>query len=505
LSSSTPQKMPILFQSLLLTNDFRLNVVTKKLTLILAAVLIMVGCQPSPPENSGLNAALNSDGLISPGSPETENVQGDGSTGPETSAPDWSQEASPSEIDKCKVPDGQNAAAWQVHEGTLVDGKRARGNIGFPLSPTTLPVSGESNLIAAMVSFDDAPPSDLTPAGYLQPQLDKIVEWGEFWSQGELSFNFQLVDEWIHIPVDHADYPVNRRLSFSEKQGNANKIIKLITAQLPDDLDYEGLDGVLVYWSPGVKSFEGDLGLQGFEGVALPFPQGPKDVFFWSGNAWWYEDSGTMTAEIKADHTWSFWIYLMLDSMGLHNHGPGNGWPNGLQQSEVATEKGFSGALLGWDEFKLGWTRDSQVHCMAPEDLAPESRFMLQAREVYGGDRRLAVVPFQDEGALVIESRRPTGWSSDWPETRTGLLAYFVDTELEIDRVDSFTEAGCGSSPDQPKWAYHLFKDEFSGDCRSFDNAFLRSGETLSFNGVQITLVHSTETVDYVEVSTQNR
>jgi len=121
------------------------------------------------------------------------------------------------------------------------------------------------------------------------------------------------------------------------------------------------------------------------------------------------------------------------------------------------------------------------------------------------GDRRLAVVPFQDEGALVIESRRPTGWSSDWPETRTGLLAYFVDTELEIDRVDSFTEAGCGSSPDQPKWAYHLFKDEFSGDCRSFDNAFLRSGETLSFNGVQITLVHSTETVDYVEVSTQNR
>lgn len=471
---------------------------SRKLILLSALVMIVASCQATP------NGAIEQGPAVKVESAETQEGLADENVVEPKAAPDWTQQDPPSSVEACKVLDGQSAAARQVHEGTLVDGKRARGNIGFPLSPTTLPVSGESNLIAAMVSFNDAPPSELTPEGFLQPQLDKIIEWGEFWSQGRLTFNFQLVDEWINIPVNHSDYPVNRRLSFAERQGNANEVIKLIAAQLPTGLDYEGLDGILVYWSPGVDYFEGDLGLQGFEGVALPFPNGPQEVFFWSGNEWWYKDSGTMTAEIKAAHTWSFWIYLMLDSMGLHNHGPGNGWPNGLQQGEVATQNGFSGALLGWDEFKLGWTRDEQIQCMHPDDLDDGSKFILHAREVYGGDRRLAVIPFENEGALVIESRRPIGWSENWPETRAGLLAYFVDTELDIDRVDSFTEAGCGSSPEQPKWAYHLFKDDFSGDCRSFDNAFIRTGETLTFNGIEIALVHSADTADYVEVNKRN-
>ena len=125
---------------------------------------------------------------------------------------------------------------------------------------------------------------------------------------------------------------------------------------------------------------------------------------------------------------------------------------------------------------------------------------MLSPREFQGGERRIAIVPFEDQGALVLESRRPIGWSETWSDEKSGLLAYFVDTELDIERVDSFTQAGCGNDPNQPKWAYHLFKDGFSGDCREFSNAFIREGETLTYESIQIELVHSADALDYVRV-----
>jgi hypothetical protein len=418
----------------------------------------------------------------------------------EIPAPDWEQPASPTAQEACRVLDGQSPAARESFEGFSIDGKRTRGNIGFPLSPQTLPVSGDSNFIAVMVAFNDAPPSSQTPQDFLKPQLEIMEEWADYWSQGKLDLNVQMVEEWITLPVDHKDYPVNRDLSFEERQGNSNKIIQMIGESLPSDLNYDDLDGVLAYWSPGVDYFEGDLGLQGNEGVPLPFPGGAKEVFFWSGNEWWYRNEGELTAEIRAQHTWSFWWYLMLDSMGLHNHGPGNGWPTAIQTSQIPARGEFSGAINAWDEFKLGWTDDAQVHCMAPDDLVESSRFILGAREVYGGDKRVVIVPFEDEGALVIESRRPIGWSETWKNDRSGLLVYFVDTQLEAERVDSFTQGGCGTSEEQKKWAYYLYKDGFSGDCRNWFEAFIRPGDTVTFNDIEISLVHSAETSDYVEV-----
>ena len=304
-------------------------------SLVLTSALILNGCV-SLDEPIAVNAGQASKNVDAENeSTPREDTEASPTEIAKQPAPNWTQSASPADVEKCKVLDGQSPAARAAREGGMVEGKRARGNIGFPLSPTSLPVSGDSNFIAVMVSFDDAPPSEKTPEGYLRPQLDKIEQWGDFWSQGKLDFNFQLVEDWINIPVNHQDYPVNRRLPFEERQGNANKIIKLIAAALPPELDYENLDGLVIYWSPGVDYFEGDLGLQGFEGVFLPFPGTTKQVYVWSGNEWWYRDTGAMTAEIKSQYTWSFWIYLMLDSMGLHNHGPGNGWRVDCRRSKL--------------------------------------------------------------------------------------------------------------------------------------------------------------------------
>lgn len=419
----------------------------------------------------------------------------------EQNVPDWKQSVPPSEVNACRVIDGQPEAARLAWVGTPIDGKRSRGNIGFPLSPQSLPTEGEANLIAVMVAFEDAPPpSNQSAESFLRPQLEKMTQWSEYWSQGRFKYSFQVVDDWVTLPVNHADYPVAGRLGYEVSQGNANEVIKLVTASLPRSLNFEGIDGVLAYWAPGIFAFEGDLALRGHEGVLLPFPDGDRQVGFWSGNRYHVTSSGGMSAEVKSGFTWSFWIYLMLFAKGLHNHAPGNGWPVGLQQMQESSGK-FSGAMNGWDVFKLGWLEDSQVHCMDPRDFSTPQEFILQSREVFGGDRRIGVVPFEGRGAIVIESRRPIGWSEAWARNDSGLLVYFVDTELDVERVDERTRGGCGRSPEQQKWAFFLYPDGFSGDCQNFSNAFIKQGQEVTFEGVRIELVHSGLNEDFVRVT----
>jgi hypothetical protein len=53
--------------------------------------------------------------------------------------PPWTQPASLSPVDSCKVEDGQPSNTRGVMEGTQVNGVRVRSNVGFPVSEGTLP------------------------------------------------------------------------------------------------------------------------------------------------------------------------------------------------------------------------------------------------------------------------------------------------------------------------------------------------------------------------------
>lgn len=409
--------------------------------------------------------------------------------------PEWTQSASPSDAEVCKVPDARSGAGGN---------SQARQAVGFPVSTSTLPIEGDVNIIAAMVAFDDAPAPTLTAEEFFEPQLEKITQWSDFWSQGALRYEFQMVEDWVTVPVNHADYPINSRDDYPTSRTNSARVIQEVINALPDDLDYAGADGFLVYWSPGIDDFVTDVAVRGDEGVTLQTPDGPRNMFFWSGNNWHYRDTGSMTAEVKKDYTWSTWIYFMLLSQGLMLHAPGNGWATGLGTSQVPNPD-FSAAITVWDAFRMGWVRDDQVHCVTPENLDEgPTQVMLTPQEVFGGERKTVIIPIErTSDVLVIESRRSVEYT-EWRNNDSGLLVYTVNPGVgTVDLMSVESQRSCGNTDDFSKWAYYLYPDSVAMsqlDCNDFRAAIVREGDTLTHRGITISLEFSAEELDYLTI-----
>jgi hypothetical protein len=113
----------------------------------------------------------------------------------------------------------------------------------------------------------------------------------------------------------------------------------------------------------------------------------------------------------------------------------------------------------------------------------------------------LAVFPLSDSDVVVIESRRPVGYSEQWDPSHSGLVVYSIDPSIA--ELNAGVQAGCGNLPAFPKWGYYLYPDSFnqsSEDCRDFTNVFVREGDTLTHGDLRISLEFSAEDLDYVTI-----
>lgn len=172
--------------------------------------------------------------------------------------PEWEQSASTADFARCKLPDPRPESVRDLHRGQKRGDVIGRANVGFPRTEREIPGLGEANIILAKVAFDDAPPSDELPDDFLETQAAFMTEWSEFFSQGNFRYKFQVVDGWVEVPINHADYPIDPGAADNEydqeafnrqQQGRMATIIQEVVAALPDDLDYAAADTLFIYWT----------------------------------------------------------------------------------------------------------------------------------------------------------------------------------------------------------------------------------------------------------------
>ncbi|NCV98226.1 MAG: hypothetical protein EBW31_01670, partial [Actinobacteria bacterium] len=162
----------------------------------------------------------------------------------------------------------------------------------------------------------------------------------------------------------------------------------------------------------------------------------------------------------------------------------------------------FSAALPAWELFIMGWLRDQQVHCLTDKDLFEEQQAILTSLEISGGERKALVIETaSSDEFLVVESRRPVGYS-EWNSSEKGIFVYRADPTIVYQ--DDHSSGDCGNDPRFPKWSYYLFPDSETANpdswCGDFRVALVREGESVTHNGVVISLAKSLTQGDIVSV-----
>lgn len=420
-------------------------------------------------------------------------------------APDWEQSVSTADFARCKLLDPRPDSVRDLHRGETRDGVIGRDNVGFPRTEREIPGLGVANVILAKVAFNDAPPSADIPDDFLETQAAFMTEWSDFFSQGKFRWEFQVVEGWVEVPINHADYPIDpgapdneydQQAFYREIRATSQTVIRKVIEEFPDDLDYAAADAAFIYWTPEMFAF---LQTMSDRDAAFQTPQGRQVFSVQAGGLYHTRDSGSLTFETKRDFAWSYFLHDLMHWQGMNGHAPGNGWKTGIGQGAYPSGSGeYSGVITAWETFLFEWYEDSQVHCADTETLSEPERVLLTPLEVYGGERKMIAVRLEDYRVLVIESRRPIGYSQWWSPTNSGLLVYEVDANgIQTDHVPN----DCGNDPSAPKWAYYLYPDGSNNQgCVPDDVAgvLVREGMSLTHSGVKISLEFSDEEMDYV-------
>ena len=456
-------------------------------SLAAVALLVLSGCTPQQATDSSFE--VQDSEFISEDAAEASVDDG---------APLWELKPSPFAVDLCKIPDGRPSEMQTLRQGALSLGTYGMSNVGFPASPDLIPTMGESHYIAVAVSFPDLVGDPENLDEYLREQTELMSEWVDFWSQGVHRYTFDVVEGWLEVPSSAESFRVDDRSRSQRTTGVHAALAGEIAMELGSDVDWEKVDGILAVFPLAFTSFPGDWNGRGDPIVT---PAGVLPMFYYGGGPFHLTASNGIPLETKRELLWSFWIHEILHSQSMNLHAPGNGWPVGLDRNQYpAGYEKFSGAANSWELFKIGWIMDDQVHCIDARETVPGSQVMLTPLEVEGGDRKIAIVRTGPHSGLLVESRRPIGYTK-WDAEDSGIMVSRLDTTVMNDRSG---EGGddCGNNPDYAKWAYFLAPDGSVGLENScfFEEFILSEGDSVSADGVTIELVHSATDLDYVSV-----
>ena len=371
--------------------------------------------------------------------------------------------------------------------------KRQPNNVGFPLRPDLIPAEGIANFIVIPVDFSDRP-AGVLPAEYLRDQTEKMATWYESFSGGKLKLSFQIGTSWVRAPKPDESYVVPKN------QANTPGAAQDVQAALAQDVitaagsqfDFGKAHGVFLYM-PTIKSVDYDMGLRG---SSLRTPAGSKPLFLWGGGAYHF-DNRNVWAGAKRDKMWAFWIHEMLHSQDQALHAPGNGFSTGLGQDQY----GSSLVLSTWELFRFGWI-DEAVTCLDKADIKPGTTSIIRPLENTARGMKSVIIRLSQFEALVVESRRSIGYSSEWNGLQ-GALVYRIDTRVDNDRSGEST-GDTGNTEQFPKWGYYLAPDRnitTGSSSRSVSDFLFKPGDSRTFAGVKITVTSTSKDGDYITLT----
>lgn len=405
---------------------------------------------------------------------------------------------SPAPVEICKIPDGRPKEMSVLPTGLKYLGQLGMSNVGFPASPDLFPVVGDVNFIVVPVAFTDLKEGRSDIDSYLSNQTSKMTEWSRFWSQGQMSYSFQLVEGWRQLPYSSEKYAVDDRSRGQRTASSHAGLGQDIVDMIGNEVDWSKAVGIFAQFTEGFEAYQDEWASRS---DVLNTPAGPKQFFLRGGGVFHLTETPGHSLADKQDKLWSYWIHEILHSQSMNVHAPGNGWPLSVGRNQYSVRGKFSGSVNSWESFKVGWIKDSQIFCVDGRESFSKVISDITPLEIYGGNKKLAIIRTGEHSGIGIESRRPVGYTN-WNAEDSGLLVYSIDTTVMNDRSGE-SGGDCGNSRAYPKWGYLLAPEgTWVGDnpC-SFEPFVVQQGESVVFENISITLEKSEKGIDYVSIT----
>jgi hypothetical protein len=365
------------------------------------------------------------------------------------------------DVNICKLPD-------------LRSRKTPGQGAAFPLTDRAFSSIGEARVAIIPIDFSDAP-GEATLPQIIESEKKKVDSWLAFNSQGKQTYKWNIINEWVRAPKTSEQYnwqnPGNPR--GVQTQSDSEIYNQLFTA-VGNRIDLSKLDYAFLLFPSAQKGIQGEIaGRQRQVSTA----QGNVVISFFGAGAYFVDTK---------QETWRIWVHEIMHSTGLAMHAPGNGSPLHIGGNQT----GASSVLSGWDKFVSGWIDDSQVYCLQAANVANQKITLASADNSDSG-YKLGIIKITQSTAIVVESRRRGVFSEGFPAGTYGLNAYVVQTAQDNERCD-----GCNQDDIEKKqFAYYLRADGVDRGMFNFPMApptrwsiFVRQGESVSFEGVKVTL-----------------
>jgi len=135
-----------------------------------------------------------------------------------------------------------------------------------------------------------------------------------------------------------------------------------------------------------------------------------------------------------------------------------------------------------WDRYLQGWLEESQVGCTSKTSLTTAQEFTINALSLNNGEQKSVMIPLSDSKILVAESRRASTLDN-FSRTKEGLLVYTVDMTIGQLGGGYVTIRRPGSTSPE------------------FLDAALQQGDSVTIDGVTITVTKSGLSSDSISVS----
>jgi hypothetical protein len=136
----------------------------------------------------------------------------------------------------------------------------------------------------------------------------------------------------------------------------------------------------------------------------------------------------------------------------------------------------------GWDRYLMGWLGATQVACMPKATLGGTGATLkLNPLVRQNADIKVAMVPLSTSKMLVMESRKSEGFDVI-AANREGVLVYTVDMTIGQSKGPYRTQRRVGSTD------------------RNFEDAALRAGDTLTIDGVEVSVFSLSADGDTIRV-----